>query len=84
MRVRLCPQGRKSGKGCYVYSGRKGKDKSVNKDAEAIVQNYRIPVKGRWVRSFYKSSKEGVKQGKGDYSCGSTAWWGRVVGRENE
>ena len=38
--------GRKSGKGCYVYSGSKGKDKSVNKDAEAILQNYRIPVKG--------------------------------------
>eukprot|EP00731_Ephydatia_muelleri_P031720 Em0023g227a len=38
--------GRKSGKGCYVYSGRKGKDKSVNKDAEAIVQNYRISIKG--------------------------------------
>ncbi len=38
--------GRKSGHGCYVYSGRKGKTKNVNAEAEAILQKYRIPVKG--------------------------------------
>ena len=48
----LCSQGRKSGKGCYVYSGRKGKDKSVNKDAEAIIENYRVPIKGRYVVEY--------------------------------
>lgn len=38
--------GRKSGKGCYVYSGRKGKSKTVNTDAEAILKKYRLPMKG--------------------------------------
>ena len=39
--------GRKTGKGCYIYSGRKGKSKAVNKEAEQILEKYRIPVKGK-------------------------------------
>jgi enoyl-CoA hydratase/long-chain 3-hydroxyacyl-CoA dehydrogenase len=38
--------GRKSGKGCYVYAGRKGKDKSVNTEAQSILEKYQLPVKG--------------------------------------
>lgn len=38
--------GRKSGKGCYVYSGRKGKNKTVNQEAEKLLEKYRIPVRG--------------------------------------
>lgn len=38
--------GRKSGKGCYVYSGRK---KTINSQAENILQKYKIENKGRWV-----------------------------------
>jgi len=38
--------GRKNGKGCYVYSGRKGKSKSVNQEAEQLLEKYRIPIKG--------------------------------------
>jgi enoyl-CoA hydratase/long-chain 3-hydroxyacyl-CoA dehydrogenase len=36
--------GRKSGKGCYVYTGKK--DKSVNTEAENLLQKYRIPMEG--------------------------------------
>lgn len=43
--------GRKSGKGCYVYSGRKGKNKAVNSEAEQLLEKYRIPIKGRSVMS---------------------------------
>ena len=39
--------GRKSGKGCYVYSGRKGKNKNLNTDAESILERYKQPVLGR-------------------------------------
>ena len=39
--------GRKSGKGCYVYSGRKGKNKAVNQEAEKLMEKYRIPMRGR-------------------------------------
>lgn len=38
--------GRKSGQGCYVYSGRKGKTKKVNTEAEALLEKYRISVRG--------------------------------------
>ena len=41
--------GRKSGKGCYVYSGRKGKNKAVNQEAEKLMEKYRIPMRGRYV-----------------------------------
>ena len=41
--------GRKSGKGCYVYSGRKGKSKAVNQEAEKLMEKYRIPIRGRYV-----------------------------------
>lgn len=41
--------GRKTGKGCYVYSGKKGKDRSVNTDAEALLEKYRMPINGRSV-----------------------------------
>lgn len=37
--------GRKSGKGCYVYAGRK---KSVNSQAENILKKYTIENKGRY------------------------------------
>ena len=40
--------GRKSGKGCYVYSGKKGKSRALNTEAEKIMEKYRIPLKGRW------------------------------------
>ena len=39
--------GRKSGKGCYVYG--EGKSKTVNQEAEKLLEKYRIPVKGRLV-----------------------------------
>ena len=39
--------GRKTGKGCFVYSGRKGKSKSVNTEAVQLLEKYRMPVKGR-------------------------------------
>ena len=39
--------GRKSGKGCYVYSGKK--NKSVNTEAEALLEKYRIPINGRYL-----------------------------------
>ena len=45
----LPPTGRKSGKGCYVYGGRKGKSKTVNQEAEKLLEKYRIPIKGRSV-----------------------------------
>lgn len=38
--------GRKSGKGCYVYSGRKGKNKQPNTEAEALLEKFHIPIKG--------------------------------------
>lgn len=38
--------GRKSGKGCYVYSGRKGKNKNLNTEAEGILERYRQPMLG--------------------------------------
>ena len=38
--------GRKSGKGCYVYGGSKGKNRSVNTEAESILEKYRLPLKG--------------------------------------
>ena len=41
------PPGRKSGKGCYVYSGRKGKNKNLNTEAEGILERYRQPMLGR-------------------------------------
>ena len=41
--------GRKSGKGCYVYSGKK--NKSVNTEAEALLEKYRIPMTGRYLIS---------------------------------
>ena len=40
--------GRKSGKGCYIYTGRK---KSVNSQAENILKKYKIENKGRCVFS---------------------------------
>ena len=40
--------GRKTGKGCYVYSGKRGKDRSVNEEAAAIVEKYKIPISGRY------------------------------------
>lgn len=48
--VLLCA-GRKSGKGCYVYSGRKGKNKTVNQEAEKLLEKYRIPVRGRYIHT---------------------------------
>lgn len=39
--------GRKSGKGCYVYSD--SKSKTVNEEAEKLLEKYRIPIKGRFV-----------------------------------
>ena len=42
----LCT-GRKSGKGCYVYG--EGKSKTVNQEAEKLLEKYRIPIKGRLV-----------------------------------
>ena len=42
--------GRKSGKGCYVYSGKK--NKSVNTEAEALLEKYRIPMTGRYLISY--------------------------------
>ena len=42
--------GRKSGKGCYIYGGRK---KSVNTQAGEILQKYLIENKGRWVCQCY-------------------------------
>ena len=41
--------GRKSGKGCYVYSGKKGKGKTINKEAEKIMEKYHVhvPLGGR-------------------------------------
>ena len=38
--------GRKSGKGCYVYTGKKGKNRSVNTEAETLLEKYRVPIKG--------------------------------------
>ena len=38
--------GRKSGKGCYVYAGRK---KSINSQAENVLKKYTIENKGRYV-----------------------------------
>ncbi|XP_062506563.1 trifunctional enzyme subunit alpha, mitochondrial-like isoform X2 [Corticium candelabrum] len=37
--------GRKTGKGIYVYSGSKSKDREVNKDAEDIMRKYKIEPK---------------------------------------
>lgn len=37
--------GRKSGQGCYVYG--QGKSKTVNEEAEKLLEKYRIPIKGR-------------------------------------
>ena len=41
--------GRKSGKGCFNYSGRKGKDKTENKEARELLQQFSIPLNGRYV-----------------------------------
>ena len=38
--------GRKSGKGCYIYTGRK---KSLNSQAENISKKFKIENKGRYV-----------------------------------
>ncbi|CAI8026716.1 Trifunctional enzyme subunit alpha, mitochondrial, partial [Geodia barretti] len=38
--------GRKSGKGCFNYSGRKGKDKTENKEARELLQQFSIPLNG--------------------------------------
>ena len=38
--------GRKSGKGCYIYSGRR---KSLNSQAENILKNFKIENRGRCV-----------------------------------
>jgi enoyl-CoA hydratase/long-chain 3-hydroxyacyl-CoA dehydrogenase len=38
--------GRKSGKGCFNYSGRKGKDKAENKEAQELLQQFSIPLMG--------------------------------------
>ena len=42
--------GRKSGKGCFNYSGRKGRDKTENKEAQELLQQFSIPLKGRYVQ----------------------------------
>ena len=46
--------GRKSGKGCYVYSGKK--NKSVNTEAEALLEKYRIPMTGRYLISHTRTN----------------------------
>ena len=38
--------GRKSGKGCYIYTGHK---KSLNSQAENILKKFKIENKGRYV-----------------------------------
>ena len=43
--------GRKSGKGCFNYSGRKGKDKTENKEAQELLQQFNIPLNGRYVHA---------------------------------
>ena len=50
--------GRKSGKGCYVYG--KGKEKSVNQEAEKIMEKYHLPIQGRSVCSKTFIRKVGV------------------------
>ena len=42
--------GRKSGKGCFNYSGRKGRDKTENKEAQELLQQFSIPLRGRYVQ----------------------------------
>ncbi len=37
--------GRKSGKGCYVYG--RNKKKTVNEEAEKLLEKYRVPINGR-------------------------------------
>ena len=41
--------GRKSGKGCYVYGEGKSKSKTVNEEAEKLLEKYRLTIQGRQV-----------------------------------
>jgi enoyl-CoA hydratase/long-chain 3-hydroxyacyl-CoA dehydrogenase len=38
--------GRKSGKGCFNYSGRKGKNKTENTEAQELLQQFSVPQRG--------------------------------------